>query len=335
MSEALQVTWFLLIGVLLAGYSVLDGFDLGSGLWHLVLRKDEHRRTVMSAIAPIWDGNEVWLLTGGGAIFAAFPPVYASVFSAFYLALMLVLYGLIFRAVSLEVRNKMESATWRGAWDWAFGIGSLLPALLFGVALGNVARGLPLDAQGNYTGSFFDLLNPYSLLAGLTGLALFVHHGLLYLLHKTEGELQATLRKYEIPTRMTTVLLYVLTSVLSFVLLPRIGFFVVALIFSVLTVAALGSTCYFSRKRENSGMALLMSGLAILLNWGAVGATLFPNLVPADDPALSLTVFNASSSELTLGVMALLALVGMPIVIGYTIYVYRIFRGKANGEGYA
>lgn len=333
MLETLQVTWFLLIGVLLAGYSVLDGFDLGAGFWHLVLKKDEQRRSVLSAIAPVWDGNEVWLLTGGGAIFAAFPPVYASVFSAFYLALMLVLYGLIFRAVSLEVRNKMESGRWRGAWDWAFGIGSLLPALLFGVALGNVARGLPLDAQGNYTGSFFDLLNPYSLVAGVTGLALFVQHGLLYLLHKSDGELHKTLGTWTKPIWVVTTLLYSAMSIISLTYLPQIGSLLLAIVGAALAVVAMMALRLFSQ-RNAFGKALIASGAAIIFNWGAIGAVLYPNLVPASDPAFSLTLFNSSSSELTLGVMALLALVGMPLVIGYTIYVYRIFRGKTSSEGY-
>jgi len=173
----LQVTWFLLIGVLLTGFAILDGFDLGVGVWHLRARGDRERRTLLNAVGPVWDGNEVWLLTAGGALFAAFPPVYASVFSGFYMALMLLLLALIFRAVSMEFRGKVESDGWRRFWDLGFGLGSALPAILFGVAVGNIMRGIPLDADGNFTGTFFSLLHPYALATGLLSLAAFVCHG--------------------------------------------------------------------------------------------------------------------------------------------------------------
>ena len=192
--STLQVIWFLLIGILLAGYAILDGFDLGVGFWHLFGKKDEERRIFIRSIGPVWDGNEVWLLTAGGALFAAFPPVNASVFSGFYLALVLVLLGLIFRVVSIEFRNQLEDPSWRRRWDLAFSLGSALPALLFGVALGNLVRGLLLDESGDYIGGFFALLNPYSLLVGVTGVAMFATHGALYLALKTEGELQVRAR---------------------------------------------------------------------------------------------------------------------------------------------
>ena len=188
----LQTTWFLLVGVLLAGYTILDGFDLGVGTLHLFLAKDDReRRTSLNSIGPVWDGNEVWLLTGGGALFAAFPPVYATVFSGFYLALMLLLVALIVRAVSLEFRSKEASPRWRQGWDVAFAVSSALPALLFGVALGNVLRGVPLDADGEYAGTFFTLLNPFALVVGLGGLAMFVMQGACWLNLKTEGAMKA------------------------------------------------------------------------------------------------------------------------------------------------
>ena len=174
----LQVTWYFLIGFLLTVYAVLDGFDLGVGFWHLFTKSDEDRRVLLNAVGPVWDGNEVWLITGGGALFAAFPHVYATVFSGMYLALMLVLYALIFRAVSMEFRSKDPSARWRAGWDAAFSLGSVVPALLFGVALGNLLRGLLLDATKTYVGGFFNLLNPYALLIGVVGLAMIATHGI-------------------------------------------------------------------------------------------------------------------------------------------------------------
>ena len=174
-----QIIWFILVGVLLGGYALLDGFDLGVGFWHLFTKGDRARRIALTSIGPVWDGNEVWLLTGGGALFAAFPPVYATVFSGFYLAMMLVVISLIFRAVALEFRSKVEDERWRKAWDVAFSLGSILAALLFGVAVGNVLRGVPLDGEGNFTGTFFGLLNPYSLVFGLLSVAMVATHGAL------------------------------------------------------------------------------------------------------------------------------------------------------------
>ncbi|MCL5030614.1 MAG: cytochrome d ubiquinol oxidase subunit II, partial [Bacteroidetes bacterium] len=173
----LNLTWFLLVGVLIIGYAILDGFDLGVGVIHLFTKDEIEKRIEMNAIGPVWDGNEVWLLTGGGALFAAFPIVYATVFSGFYIAFMLLLTALIFRAVSFEFRGKVNSSGWKKLWDLAFGLGSLLPSILFGVAIGNILRGIPINEQGNFTGSFIDLLNPYSILIGLLSLAMFIMHG--------------------------------------------------------------------------------------------------------------------------------------------------------------
>ena len=183
----LNIIWFLLIAVLLIGYAILDGFDLGVGVLHLFTKDENERRININSIAPVWDGNEVWLLTAGGALFAAFPIVYATVFSGFYLAFMLLLFALIFRAVSMEFRGKVDSPKWRSVWDWAFGLGSLLPALLYGVAIGNILRGIPINSEGYFTGNFFSLLNPYSILVGLLSLVLFTMHGSIYLSMKSAG----------------------------------------------------------------------------------------------------------------------------------------------------
>ena len=192
----LNTIWFFLVGVLLAGYAVLDGFDLGIGALHLFVRSDHDRRIMLNSIGPIWDGNEVWLVTGGGALFAAFPEVYATAFSGFYMALMLLLFGLIFRAVAIDFRSKQPMGWWRQTWDVSFAVSSTLSALLIGVALGNIAWGIPLDGSHEYAGSFWDLLHPYALVVGVTTVALFMMHGAIYGVLKTEGDLQARLRVY-------------------------------------------------------------------------------------------------------------------------------------------
>ncbi|MFH2000816.1 MAG: cytochrome d ubiquinol oxidase subunit II [Planctomycetota bacterium] len=330
----LQSTWFLLIGVLLTGYAILDGFDLGVGFWHLFTRGDKERRTLLNAIGPVWDGNEVWLLTGGGAIFAAFPHVYATVFSGMYLALMLVLLALIFRAVSLEFRSKDPSPRWRSAWDVAFSLGSMLPALLFGVAVGNILRGLPLDESMNYTGSFFTLLNPYALVVGLIGFSMFATHGALYLVLKTEGDLANRARTWARKAWMVFVLLFLVGNVLTFAtqsrLLANYNETPLLWVIPVLAFGAIILTGIFNRTGAD-GKAFLFSCISILGLITLCAVALFPNMVPAlGRPELSLTITNASSSALTLKTMLILALIGMPIVIGYTIWVYRIFSGKVK-----
>ena len=209
----LNTIWFLLVGILIIGYAILDGFDLGVGCLHLLARNDKERRIFMNSIGPVWDGNEVWLLTGGGALFAAFPVVYATVFSGFYLAFMLLLFALIFRAVSFEFRGKEESITWRKSWDWAFFLGSLLPAILFGVAIGNIMRGIPIDSEGIFRGSFLGLLNPYSLFIGIVSLTMFVWHGANYLTIKTESNLQIRAKKWAWQGWLVFLILYVIATV--------------------------------------------------------------------------------------------------------------------------
>ena len=188
--------WFLVLGGLFSGYAILDGFDLGVGFWHLFAKRPGERKAFIRSIEAFWDGNEVWLLTAGGGLFAAFPPVYATVFSGLYLAMMLVLLGLIFRATAIEFRNKVDSPRWTAAWDLAFSLGSILPSILFGVAIGNVLLGLELSALGDYTGGFLALLNPFALLCGIVGLAMFAHHGALYLAMKLEGPVANDARKW-------------------------------------------------------------------------------------------------------------------------------------------
>lgn len=323
----LQIIWLLLIGVLIIGYAVLDGFDLGAGLWHLFAKKGPERSAIIRAIEPFWDGNEVWLLTGGGALFAAFPAVYATVFSGFYLALMLVLVGLIFRAVAIDYRNKVEDPRWVAAWDVAFAVGSFLPSLLYAVAIGNILRGLELAPNGDYAGGFFALLNPYALLAGLVGLAMFAVHGALYLAVKASGELQAKARAWAAAAWPAYAALFFAAAGWTAFSYLR-GWTVLPLALGVLAAAAIALIRAFLRRGEDL-KAFLASSAGIALTLLGVVAAIFPNLVIAsNDPARSLTIFNASSSLLTLRAMLVIALLGMPVVIGYTVYIHRLFRGK-------
>jgi cytochrome d ubiquinol oxidase subunit II len=335
----LNTVWFVLIGVLIAGYAVLDGFDLGVGVLHLFARAEDERRRHIAAIGPVWDGNEVWLLTGGGALFAAFPLVYATVFSGFYLALMLLLVALIARAVALEFRGAVGAPGWRRAWDWAFGLGSLVPALLFGVAVGNVLRGVELEAGARYTGTFLGLLNPYSLLVGLVSLALFVLHGALYLRLKTEGALADRLARWVMPLWVAFVVLYAAATVASvataphlFTVLPGRPLFWV---FMAVLVGALAAIPLLNRAGR-SRAAFLASAAMIVAMIGEGAVSLYPRLVPSRlGLDHSLTIYNASSTPRTLGVMLVIALIGMPLVIAYTAIIYRIFRGKVGGgEGH-
>lgn len=339
----LNTIWFLLVAVLIAGYAVLDGFDLGVGVLHLFARDERERRLHMSAIAPVWDGNEVWLLTGGGALFAAFPAVYATVFSGFYLAIMLLLFALILRAVSLEFHHQLAHPGWRRLWDLAFGIGSLLPALLFGVAVGNVLRGVPIDAGGHFAGTFLGLLNPYALLTGLLSLTAFVMHGAAYLRGKVDGELAARLGRVTTRAWAVFVVLFAAATAASFAVSPSLWTAarerVLTWALAVVFVAAAVAFAVWTRRDRRTG-AFVASAALIVAMIGLAGVSLYPTLVPAYGALeRSLTIYNSASSPTTQGVMLVIALVGMPLVIAYTFVIYRIFRGKlppdASGYGAA
>ncbi|MCJ7682091.1 MAG: cytochrome d ubiquinol oxidase subunit II [Candidatus Aminicenantes bacterium] len=327
----LQQVWFVLVGVLLVGYSILDGFDLGIGaLFPFLAKRDEDKEVLVKAIGPFWDGNEVWLLTGGGALFAAFPQAYATVFSGFYLALMVILFALIFRAISLEFRAHDPKR--KRFWEGAFVVGSFLPALLFGVALGNVVQGVPLNADMDFTGNFFTLLRPFPLVIGLLGLTAFLLHGAVFATLKSMGSLQARARKTAGSLWFVFLGLFALSSILSLVYLPGTAGNWLAWAFSAQVLIYLFLLRNALRGKKD-GHAFFFSAAAFACLWAIVGAVHFPNLVKAsNDAALSLTITNASSSELTLKVMLIIALIGMPIVIFYTIYAYRVFRGKAVAE---
>ena len=327
--------WFGLVAVLLTVYVILDGFDLGAGVLYPFLgRTDEDKSVIRASIGPVWDGNEVWLITGAGAIFAAFPMVYAMTFSGFYLAIMLVLFGLILRAVSLEFRH--QDASWKALWDGTFFVGSLVPSLLVGVALGNVIRGVPMDAQGNYIGTFWGLLNPYSLLVGFTGLFLLVQHGAAWLAVKSEGDLLARAWLARKVTFSIGAVLAVATSLATILTVSRasdnvFGRPVGWLFLAVFLAAALYTIWQMFREGGQLGSfigsAIIIIGLAGI---AAVGN--FPDMVPArgTPPATSLTVERAASEDLTLTVMLILAVIFVPLVLIYTALIYRTFWGKTK-----
>jgi cytochrome bd ubiquinol oxidase subunit II len=327
----LQTIWFLLVGVLLVGYAVLDGFDLGVGALHLLLAKDDReRRVLLNSVGPVWDGNEVWLLTGGGALFAAFPPVYATVFSGFYLALMLLLAMLILRAVAMEFRSKESAAAWRRFWDGAFAVSSALPAVLFGVALGNVLRGLPLDGEGEFAGTFLGLLNPFAVLVGLLALAMVVLQGACWLQLKTEAALRERARLAALRAWSAFGVLWLIATVASLGTAPRLWSAyrsILAWLAPLVLVAAM-LALRVALVHGRAGRAFLLSSITIAALLGIVGQALYPSLVPALDPASTgLTIYNTASSPLTLKTMLAIALLGMPVVLGYTIFIYRSFRG--------
>ena len=330
----LHATWFILVGVLFTGYILLDGFDLGVGALHLLTRKDEHRRLMLNSIGPVWDGNEVWLVTGGGALFAAFPEVYATVFSGFYIPFMLLLAALIFRAVAIEFRSKRPGKIWRRAWDVSFFSGSLLSSLLLGVTLGNFAWGVPLDADGEFAGSFLGLLNPYALLMGITTVALFMMHGSIYVVMKTEGELHEQARGWVNNCIIFFIMCYAMVTVATLLYVPHMAnalrehpvLFVVALV-NMLAIANIPREIHLG----HDGRAFISSCAAMISLMALYALNTFPYLVYSlPHPEFSLTAYNAASSVKTLGIMLTIALIGVPIVLAYTISIYWIFRGKVT-----
>ena len=331
----LQIIWFVLWGVLWAVYFMLDGFVLGSGMLQSFLAKnDTERRVVINTVGPVWDGNEVWLITAGGATFAAFPTTYALMFSYLYTALLLLLFALIVRGVSFEFRGKMEGALWKSVWDKAILVSSFLPALLFGVAFGNIFKGLPMDAAG-YHGSFLSLLNPYGLLTGILFVVLFLTHGALYQAVKTTGQLQkraiAAARMLWIPLLLVAVVFLTATYPATLLFDNYLKTPALFLVPGAAVAALLAVRIFLARDHLLS--AFTASSLLVLLvvATGLVG--LFPNLIPSTlDPHYSLTITNSSSSPYTLMIMTWVAFIFIPIVIAYKIWAYRVFRAPVTNK---
>ncbi len=336
MNLDLNIIWFGLVGILFSGYAILDGFDLGVGSLHLFTRTDEERRIMINSIGPVWDGNEVWLVTGGGALFAAFPIVYATAFSGFYLAMMLLLFALIFRAVAIEFRSKQPGRLWRQIWDISFSVSSIASGLLIGVALGNIARGIPLDSQYEYAGGFLHLLNPYALLVGITTVALFMMHGAIYVVIKTEGELHDKIRGWVNNAIIFFVICYITTTMVTLLYLPHMTLhmkdYPILFILPILNMLAIANIPReFNHKKD--WRAFLSSCAAMLALLALFGIGMYPYMIYSlPNPENSLTIYNAASSQKTLGIMLIIAFIGMPLVLTYTIAVYRIFRGKVKLE---
>ncbi|MGO8947506.1 MAG: cytochrome d ubiquinol oxidase subunit II [Ktedonobacterales bacterium] len=333
----LNVVWFVLFGFIIAGYLVLDGFDLGCGILHpFIARDDTERRVVLNSIGPVWDGNEVWLVLGGGVLFAAFPLVYASLFSGLYLAFFLVLLCIILRAVAIEFRGQRGDERWHSLWDYIFFLASLLLALLLGVALGNIILGLPVDANGNISVSLIQLLSPFALLVGATTISMFAMHGAIYLTMKTDGELNQRIHRW-LPRLMIAffilnTLVVVGTLLLHLQVTKRYLNEIWPVIFPALALGALILSWYLLR-RDHSFSAFVASGAVIVLLIGSVAAGIYPNLLLSTiNPAYDLTIFNSASGPNTLTVMLIFAVIGIPIVLLYTAGVYYIFQGKVRLE---
>lgn len=326
--------WFLVVGAVFTGYAILDGFDLGAGALHLFFKKEVSRRTALNAIGPVWDGNEVWLVIGGGALFAGFPEVYATVFSAFYIPFMLFLTVLILRAIAIEFRSKETMLWWRKTWDIVYSLSSILIAVLLGVVLGNIMQGIPINKDFEYEGGFFNLLNPYALITGVTVLALFMMHGATYLIMKTEKRLHTKLRMLAKNTSRFFVICYVMLTMATLIYLPQTAdkfrenpwLFLVP----ILTILTIINT----RRLLEKGIyikAFLSSSLTSALLLITVTINLFPNIVISTiDPAFNITVYNGASSQKSLGIMLIIAAIGVPLVIGYTSFVFWTFRGKVK-----
>jgi cytochrome bd ubiquinol oxidase subunit II len=325
----LQVTWFILWAVLWAVYFMLDGFVLGTGMLFGILGKsDTDKRVLLGTVGPVWNGNEVWLITAGGATFAAFPTTYALMFSYLYTALLLLLFALIVRGVSFEFRGQAADLRWRSTWDGAIVVATFLPALLFGVAFGNIFQGLPMDRAG-YHGSFFSLLNPYGVVTGALFVLLFAVHGALYASVKTIGTLSERAKKTASrlwPALVVVTVVFLSYSIVATRLFDNYLRWPILALIPLIALSSLIAIPYFTAKGKML-RAFASSCMTVLFVTFTGIAGLFPSLIPSSlDPAYSLTIYNSSSSPYTLAIMTAVALVLVPVVIAYKIWVYRVFR---------
>jgi len=323
----MSTIWFLLIAVLWTGYLVLEGFDFGVGMLLPILgRKDKDRRLMINTIGPVWDGNEVWLLTAGGATFAAFPEWYATLFSGFYLALLLILLALIVRVVAFEWRGKFNDDRWRAWADRALIFGSWVPAVLWGVAFGNIVRGVALDADHQYVGSFFDLLNVFSLVGGATTALIFLTHGAVFISLKTDGEMRERAGALAEKLALATTVVAGAWAVWLQLAYSEVLWTWAAVLVAAGALVALVVTTRMRRE----GWAFIASAVAIVAAVVLIFGSLFPDVMPAIDPANSLTVTNASSTDYTLTVMTWVAVILTPVVLAYQAWTYWVFRKRIS-----
>lgn len=336
----LEFGWFTIFVILITGYAILDGFDLGVGMLHLFARKDQERRLMLNSIGPVWDGNEVWFVTAGGALFAGFPDIYATMLSAFYTPVMMLLFGLILRAVAIEFRSKQPMQWWRWTWDIIFFLGSVLISFMLGMILGNLIRGIPLNDQKEFIGTLETIFNPYAFLVGLLTLSLFAMHGSIYILMKTEGEFHDSMRRRTNPCIIFFIIMYAVTTMATLIYMPhmiealhdRPIFFLIAVI-NILLVANIPREIYHGK--DARAFASSCFNIVCLLALYAIGT--YPHVIRAthDSERLSLTIYNSASSQLTLEILFLIALIGIPLVIAYTIAVYYIFHGKVKMDSHS
>jgi cytochrome d ubiquinol oxidase subunit II len=326
--------WFMVFGAVISGYAILDGFDLGAGSLHLFLKKEQSRRIAMNAIGPIWDGNEVWLVIGGGALFAGFPVAYAAIFSAFYVPFMVFLVGLIFRAVSIEFRSKEAWAWWRRGWDILYCFASIVISLSLGLMLGNVVQGLPLNANREFDGDLLSFFNPFAVLVSITTLALFMMHGAIFLTMKTENRLFVRLRVLANNFIVFFVVSFVITTVYTLLYIPHLSdffksnpvWFIIPLLM-ILTIANIPRQVKVGKYRY----AFACSAATIALLLMMVAIEVFPYLLYSPQrPLNSITVYNAASSGRTMKILLIMALVGTPLVGVYTSFVFWTFKGKVK-----
>jgi len=330
----LNTLWFIFISILYTGFFVLEGFDFGVCLLMPFLGKNDlERRTIINTIGPHWDGNEVWLITAGGATFAAFPNWYATLFSGFYLPLFLVLIGLIIRGVAFEFRGKDDNPRWRSLWDWCLFAGSALPTILFPIAFANLVRGVPIDASMQYTGGFFNLLNPYALLAALAVTSLFLLHGASFLSNKTTGEIERRARELVRYLWLLVVLLLALFIISSFFVTDiRQRLSILPILFPLLGVLSILAGGYFLRKGQ-LGRVFLMTCLTVGFTTLTIFSFLYPNvMISSSNPAWNLTIQNAASSSATLRLMTIVTVIFLPIVLLYQGWTYWIFRKRITSE---
>ena len=330
----LNTLWFIFIAILYTGFFVLEGFDFGVGILLPFLGKNDlQRRTIINTIGPHWDGNEVWLITAGGATFAAFPNWYATMFSGFYLPLFLVLIGLIIRGVAFEFRGKDDNPRWRNLWDWCLFAGSLIPTILFPIAFSNLVRGVPIDANMQYVGGFFNLLNPYALLAALTVTLLFLLHGASFLSIKTTGEIEQKAKELVRWLWLLVVFMLIIFLVTSFFITDvHQKLNVLSILFPVIGVLSILIAGYFLRKGQ-SGRVFLMTCLTVVFVVFTIFTFLYPRvMVSSLNPDWSLTIQNAASSAVTLRLMTIVTLIFLPIVLLYQAWTYWIFRKRITSD---
>lgn len=337
---SLEFIWFFAFVILLTGYALLDGFDLGVGMLHLFSKEDNERRLMLNSIGPIWDGNEVWLVTAGGALFAGFPNAYATLCSAFYVPIMVLLSGIIFRAVAIEFRSKRPMPWWRWMWDVLFSLASLIIAFALGITIGNLIQGIPLDQYYEFTGTLSSLFSPYALLIGVFAVSLFSMHGCIFLMMKTEGSLHEKIRQWVNPCMIFFIMMYAISTVATLIYQPHMAdiikerwfYFFIALI-NMFAIANIPREIHKNR----DGWAFASSCVNIICLLALYGVGTYPVIVRAtnDPEQMSLTIMNAASSPLTLKILLIIAIIGIPMVIAYTFAIYWIFHGKVKLDNHS